>query len=463
MHRILLRRLTLLPAFLLTVAAADRVTLVTTGLPGNLPATVLVGRASLTSGKTLDVPAGTYTVTPRPVASGAQVYVAAPTRLTVRTAATLRVAYTRLPPGSADPFFGTGGTLDVPVNTLDVFDTWLLTNSGDNTPFMSTTGSNMGEMRAVLVRPDGRRLGSMINVTTPQRTLDWAYLPTPLIPDRDGYLMGLSGQTNTLVRFTAQGTLDPAWKTPSQPGVLRGLLRLPEGGVLAYGGGQGRAQLFRFTAAGQPDAAFGLGGTLELPAPESGLVHAARVLKDGRVRLLVTSPRTAQLLDLSPDGALTPAGPTVTLPYSAQQSELSNSRLVNAVILPDGSALIGTSDVTEQRSRVVRLTPDGQLDAQFRAVDVIGATTVAGVLPDLQGRVLAVFQLADLRGSVLIRYRADGTPDPTFGKGGRVTVDRETVQGLALTPNGQILLASHVMDFPNTETAKLRLRRLLSE
>lgn len=462
MHRTMLRRLALLPAFLLTVAAADRVTLVTTGLPGNLPATVLLGGKSLTSGKTLDVPAGSYAVTPRPVASGAQVYVAAPTRLTVRTAATLRVAYTRLPPGSADPFFGTGGTLDVPVNTLDVFDTWLLTNSGDNAPFMSTTGSNIGNMRAVLVRPDGRQLGSMINVTTPQRTLDWAYLPTPLIPDRDGYLMGLSGQTNTLVRFTAQGTLDPAWKTPSQPGVLRGLLRLPDGSILAYGG-LGLATLFKFTATGQPDATFGSGSTLELPKPEGGRVHAARVIKDGRIRLLVTSPRTAQLLDLSPDGTLTPAGPTVTLPYDAQQVALANSRLVNAVILPDGSALIGTSDVTEQRSRVVRLAPNGQLDARFRAVDVTGATTVAGVLPDLQGRVLAVFQLADLRGSVLIRYRADGTPDPTFGKGGRVTVDREAVQGMALTPNGQILLASQIIDFPNTETAKLRLRRLLSE
>ncbi|MFN4249832.1 hypothetical protein [Deinococcus sp.] len=71
MIRSLLQRLALLPAFLLTVAAADRVTLVTTGLPSNLPATVLVGRTPLTSGQTTDVPAGTYTVTPRPVASSA--------------------------------------------------------------------------------------------------------------------------------------------------------------------------------------------------------------------------------------------------------------------------------------------------------------------------------------------------------------------------------------------------------
>lgn len=462
MTRSLLQRLALLPAFLLTVAAADRVTLVATGLPGNLPATVLVGRTPLTSGQTTDVPAGTYTVTPRPVASGAQVYVAAPTRLTVRTAATLRVPYTRLPPGSPDPFFGTAGMLDVPVNSLDVLDTWLFTTSTAGTPFLSTTGSSIGNMRAILVRPDGRRLGGLINVTTPQRTLDWAYLPTPLITDRDGYLMGLSGQTNTLVRFTAQGTLDTTWKTPAQPGVLRGLLRLPDGSVLGYGG-EGLAQLSRFTATGQPDTAFGTGGTLVLPEPQGGLVHAARVLADGRVRVLVTSRQTAQLLDLSTDGQLTPAGPPVTLPHGPQQPELSNSRRSNAVLLPDGAALIGMTSLSENRTRVVRLTPDGQLDTRFRTTDVTDTTTVAGVLPDLQGRVLAVFHLTDQRGSVLIRYRADGTPDPTFGKSGRVTVNRETVESLSLAPNGQILLASHVMAFPDTETAKLRLRRFLSE
>lgn len=49
--------------------------------------------------------------------------------------------------------------------------------------------------------------------------------------------MGLSGATNTRVRFTAWGTLDTTWETPAQDAGLRRLLRLLNGGVLEYRGG----------------------------------------------------------------------------------------------------------------------------------------------------------------------------------------------------------------------------------
>src|SRR5262249_35006898 len=58
----------------------------------------------------------------------------------------------------------------------------------------------------------------------------------------------------------------------------------------------------------------------------------------------------------------------------------------------------------------------------------------------------------------LIRYQPDGSLDPGFGQGGKVTTDIEgndVAEGLALQPDGRILVAGYSRQIPGSFVATL--------
>jgi uncharacterized delta-60 repeat protein len=204
-------------------------------------------------------------------------------------------------------------------------------------------------------------------------------------------------------------TLNPLWPDGY-------LLAAPSGGVYDEAGGQ----IVRYTASGQIDPTFHI---LPTPAPVAGrlwLADSSGALYtgwgDGVARVL-------------PNGTLDPrfgVGGVVTQP---------GRTLSPAGVAPDGSVYVETSHFGGRvgHAYVGRLTRTGQPDSHFGWFGVIalpdrplpGLTTSLApqVAVDRAGRLLvteATIPCLNSVGSVL-RYRADGSPDPTFGVNGVAT------------------------------------------
>jgi uncharacterized delta-60 repeat protein len=165
----------------------------------------------------------------------------------------------------------------------------------------------------------------------------------------------------------------------------------------------------RFTAAGQPDATFGLGGKALLPT----VFHA--------------DPRAATV---QPDGKIVVVGRTNRL--------------------DDGSDYF----------LVARIDKTGALDSTFGAgglvVDTPGTAHAVTVQGD--GKVLVA---GDSAGMAVVRYAADGSRDAAFGSGGiaRFTMLSET-HGLSvgIQPGGAIALGGAARDYATGDHAGFLVR-----
>ncbi|MGY0234405.1 delta-60 repeat domain-containing protein [Longispora urticae] len=172
------------------------------------------------------------------------------------------------------------------------------------------------------------------------------------------------------------------------------------------------------------------------------------------------------------------AGPSGTLDptFGVAGKVTVAPRLYNAfsdvLVLPDGRILAAGSVAAgtgTQASALVRLRPDGTPDPAFGTSGLVvtdvpgGADSFRSVtaLPD--GRILAVGDhYAYPYGRVaLVRYLADGTPDPTFGTGGLVlgaALDGLSATTAAVLPDGRIVVGGYVAAGTGEQFAVLRFR-----
>src|SRR4029453_1638645 len=98
-----------------------------------------------------------------------------------------------------------------------------------------------------------------------------------------------------------------------------------------------------------------------------------------------------------------------------------------------------------------RYNPDGILDTAFGDVAVAGwgAVGVAALALQQDGKVLAagsVYDPAGYGGWIVSRFNPDGSPDTTFGQGGKATVNfaaagSNRAYSMAVQPDGRILVA----------------------
>jgi uncharacterized delta-60 repeat protein len=176
----------------------------------------------------------------------------------------------------------------------------------------------------------------------------------------------------------------------------------------------------------------------------------------------------------SPAGDLDPAfgtGGTVAFPRSSDAAAVA--------VAPDGSVVLagtsvapvppfGPTDLT-----AFRLTPGGSPDPAFGAggvakVGLLGGTvtaaaaTAVAVQPD--GKVVVAGTATTTAGKAMAvaRLNPDGTPDPTFGAGGRLIVPgvaNAVVTAVAVRPDGKVVLAgsSSVVSGINSDFTAVRL------
>ena len=140
----------------------------------------------------------------------------------------------------------------------------------------------------------------------------------------------------------------------------------------------------------------------------------------------------------------------------------ADDRVAAIAVQPDGRLLAAGYARVDGVSRIAlaRYLPGGVLDPTFsgdgRAISLIGAWSAANAVA-LQddGKIVVAGTAADTSDGAgqfaLVRFLADGRPDPTFGTAGAVMTDfndqpsTEIIHALAIQPDGKLVVAGFTM------------------
>jgi uncharacterized delta-60 repeat protein len=307
--------------------------------------------------------------------------------------------------GRLDPTFGTGGKVvtDFPAGTFRAAVT--AQAGGKILVTGSFAGASASGYELARFNPDG---GLDATFGRGGEVLDTTLSGYDAQAEADGMvLVDGSDADGTLVvaRYDAQGQLDATFgaggkiRTDFRTALLAAQSdgKVVLAGSLAGASGSG-PEVARYNADGSPDATFGTGGQVAVPA--ALFVAAVAVEPDGKILLAGTGSN--------------PTGPA--------ESVLVR---LNAEGTPDaGFGTGGTvGDVALPQAVALALQADGR---------ILVAGTDAGPTPGVPDSNLA-----------LARYRADGSLDPSFGVGGHVSTDfgaAELANGLAIGPDGKIVV-----------------------
>jgi len=283
-----------------------------------------------------------------------------------------------------------------------------------------------------------------------------AALPGSAAAPRPGSLdaaFGRAGKVTT--RFAASGSVQ-----------LTTLVAQPDGKVVAGGyveleAGVGGV-VVRYRANGSLDAGFGRGGIVRLdrPGEQVAVVDLAReangmIVGVGTIDAVTDDPdadtRRILLFGLRRDGSLDPSlGRVVT--------DLPTPVDVGVAIAVDarGRLVVGAQggDALRENRRffVLRYTADGSVDPTFRVTETSFPERPTSLLQDLaldpEGRIVAAgyadsFDVPEPPPTlgVVARCLPDGGLDPSFGDGGRVTIESTTLVAVVAQPDGKVAVA----------------------
>ena len=231
-------------------------------------------------------------------------------------------------------------------------------------------------------------------------------------------------------------------------------------------------------AAGDLDQSFGSGGKAITDFAENGdFGNAVAIHSDGRIVLAGSTAVDGvdftnfnfALARYNPNGSLDTSfgvGGKVTTDFGEGEES-------SAVAIQQDGKIIAAGTVTGDSASsidflVVRYNADGSLDPTFGSgghvrTDFFNARdNLTGVALQSDGKIVAVgTTFSDFSGTAadyaLARYNSDGSLDPTFGAGGKVTTDFLSTPGktnlsdqalsVAISPNGKIVAAG------NTDTS----------
>ncbi|GAA3998542.1 delta-60 repeat domain-containing protein [Hymenobacter fastidiosus] len=265
-----------------------------------------------------------------------------------------------------------------------------------------------------------------------------------------------------LARLNANGTLDATFaQVPlGETRQLSSLALQPDGKILVGGSNSftpgAAGALVRLNANGTPDASFNIGAGVP-----SGLVNAIVVQPDGKIVVGGSFPsfngQTSRLVRLNPNGSLDAAFSPGTGP---------NNTVSTLALQPDGKILAGGFFTTyngQPAPGVTRLLPNGTLDNTFNPG--FGPTTATGTASSVltlrlqsNGNILVGGNFVQFNGSATMRVARlfpSGAVDPNFGL--RAGANNFVV-ALAELASGQILVGGGLTQFDgNAKTGLARL------
>ena len=230
--------------------------------------------------------------------------------------------------------------------------------------------------------------------------------------------------------------------------------------------------LAALAAPGDLDPTFGTNGRVILSPGINSYATAAAVQPDGKILLggavsdhapppppppapgaVWASSNDFLAMRLNVDGSLDPSfsGGAVRTPIDLGNSNYDVAWAVAAG--PDGTVVLGGDAASSGGTRdfaFVRYTSSGALDTSFsgdgiQTVDVALFDSVAAVAVQPDRKIVAAGRAGT--GFTVVRLRADGSLDPTFGSGGIVNTPigdpalQDEASALALLGDGRILVA----------------------
>jgi uncharacterized delta-60 repeat protein len=220
----------------------------------------------------------------------------------------------------------------------------------------------------------------------------------------------------------------------------------------------------RYTAAGALDPAFGTGGKQVVDVGGFDQLYSLGVGGDGKIIAVGTSSPVRDPASMATDLAvvrLNPDGsPDATFDGDGRMTMDLGGGVDFAlctVVQGDGKiVLVGQSNAggaTGYDGIIVRLNTDGSPDTTFGTGGVVRSALGStggwlGVTIDGSGRVVAVGAARGTTDDVAVgRFNADGTPDATFGTGGRVVTPvgaaADVAVAVRITPAGKIVVAGY--------------------
>lgn len=367
-------------------------------------------------------------------------------------AALLLVGLAGAAPGDLDPSFGTGGIVTTPIDPGDAEVKALVIQEDVRlvTAGFVRTGIGSSDFALARYRPDGAldtSFGGDGIVTISFSDSDRA---EGLVVQPDGKLVVAGDarvQRSAIVRYNPDGSLD---ETFGHDGIVRPdfefhpyALALQADGKLVAAGLTyrriGHFALIRLNSDGSLDATFGKDGIATAAIGRHQNVPLALLVQaDGRLVAAGYSWKKGgsrnsafALGRFNPDGSLdtTFSGDGKVLTEIAPEDDR-----VEALALQEDGKLVaagwtGTPGISPVRFALARYNPDGKLDASFsgdgKLTTSIGSGDYArAVVAQPNGKLVAAGESS--KRFALVRYRSDGTLDPSFGG-----------DGIVLTPIGQ--------------------------
>jgi uncharacterized delta-60 repeat protein len=304
-----------------------------------------------------------------------------------------------------------------------------------------------------------------------------------------GFSAAAGGSDFALARYEPDGRLDASFgiggtltnHVPGMNGQIAALALQPDGRIVAAGFTRGTdgtdIAAARYEPDGHLDPSFGQGGIVTTDLGGSDEAAALTLQPDGKIlvagctRCLSGTSRSA-LVRYSGDGSVDPTfgdHGTVVTDFPEQSDAASAiSILPNGKILAAGfAALQGPGFGPDTDFSLVRFLPDGRPDPTFGQHGQVATDfgqrendAASSLLTLADGKILAAgYAYVGSKTFALIRYRADGNIDQTFGANGMTTTDfgggdgyaqGATASGLALQPDGKIVVVGvqrQQMDF----------------
>lgn len=219
-------------------------------------------------------------------------------------------------------------------------------------------------------------------------------------------------------------------------------------------------------APGDLDPSFGTEGIVLTPIGSYGSAAAAVLLQpDGRIVLGGSSDSLATLARYLPNGSLDPSYGSGGIVRGPWESVSGGALQADGKVLLAGYAQFGGGG--DFRFSVVRFDPDGSLDTTFgtsgRASGPRGFATGIAVQPD--GRIVLV-GWDNAGGFILTRLSSDGTFDSTFGTNGVVRTrigDSAEAGAVAVQGDGKLVAAGTSRPTDQSSLRVLALARYLPD
>jgi uncharacterized delta-60 repeat protein len=415
-------------------------------------------------------------------------------RISFRPKVEMLESRTLLSAGDLDPTFGMGGKvtttfqgpLDTPGEAAALQPDGKVVMAGSFYNF-SSSGFALARYNA-----DGSldpAFGSGGTVTTPIGSTATTQMQAKLLIQGDGKIVvaGMDASSNfVLARYNGDGSLDSSFGSSGKvTGHINaaGIALEPDGKIIVVGitAGPDPAHpsflLTRYNADGSLDTTFGSGGTVTSPF---GTPSSITVQPDGRIIVAGYSPNTPQsnnafvVARYNTNGSLDAgfgSGGEVTTKFASNTFDQAAA----VVLQPDGKIVVGGTSTTVVTTLInayalARYNSDGSLDPSFGSGGKV--TSVPGGIASLalqsDGKIVAAGGMDNPTGShfgfTMARFSSTGMLDTTFGAQGVVTGNfLNTTANVLVQGDGRIITAGAVFTVPgSTSDQRFALNRFTS-